>query len=55
MLHALADLDPLVSTDATILRLDSVDQPTLHGVLRQLYDLGLEIEAVEKNGPDRTV
>lgn len=53
MLHALADLDPLVSTDTTILRLDSADQPTLHGVLRHLYDLGLEIEAIRRGGLDR--
>ena len=46
--HRLADLRPEVCGDHTLLRTAGVDQPTLHGTMARLADLGLEITSVER-------
>lgn len=45
---ALRDLDPSFGDDVTILHLDRTDQPSLHGTLRRLSDLGVEIIGLER-------
>lgn len=47
LVHLLADLEPELGEDATILHTAGTDQPTLHGTLARLADLGLEIVSVE--------
>ena len=45
LLHALADLEPEILRESTRLRLVD-DQPSLHGILARLWNLGLEIDAI---------
>ncbi len=46
MRYSLAELSPQVRGGYTVLRLDTADQASLHGVLNRLRDLALEVESV---------
>jgi hypothetical protein len=48
MCQLLADLTPESCDDATVLRTAGSDQPSLHGALDRLSDLGIEILSVER-------
>lgn len=48
MLQSLADLTPAACDDGTVLRTSGLDQPSLHGALGRLGNLGLEIVSVER-------
>jgi hypothetical protein len=48
MLHLLADLAPEVGAHSTVLHTAGIDQPSLHGTLNRVGNLGLEIDSVEK-------
>lgn len=48
MLHLLADLAPETGVGTTVLHTTGIDQPSLHGTLQRVRNLGLEIDSVEK-------
>jgi hypothetical protein len=58
MLYLLADLAPETGSGSTLLHTQGIDQPSLHGTLVRIRDLGLEIDGVEKveqpSSPDET-
>lgn len=48
MMHLLAEYEPEIGTDSTLLRTTGADQPSLHGTLDRLASLGLEIISVQR-------